>query len=259
MAKISVILAARNAEKTLDCCLISVRNLHPEIIFVDDHSTDRTAEIARKYGVKFFQQKLESFGAQKQFALDQASGEWVFLIDSDECAGPDLVKEILETVSHGGTFSAYQVARRNFYFGQWLRFGGKYPDHQVRLFKKGKVRFSGDIVHERLIVDGQIGTLKGWIEHDSYPDLGTWFRKLEMFSDFRAKELSQKGVAPSPWNAFRFCFFRPGWRFIRKYFLKFGFLDGVPGLLACIHDALTEILTYFHLVQNQNFDDHPPL
>lgn len=247
--KISLIVITKNSEKTLEFCLNSVGELFPEVILVDDCSTDKTIEIAQKYQAKIFQKELKSFGVQKQFALDQATGQWIFLIDSDEVATAELVQEIEHVIAQSVSLNAYKIMRRNFYFGKWLRFGGKHPDWQVRLFKRGTVQFSENIVHEKVIVNGRVGHLENQINHFSYPDLNTWLQKLKMFSEFRAEELYRKGKRPSPFNFFQFCVLRPVWRFDKRFFLKLGFLDGLPGLLAAIHDVLTEILTYLLLSQ----------
>ncbi|MBI3012111.1 MAG: glycosyltransferase family 2 protein [Elusimicrobia bacterium] len=247
--KISVLLLTHNSSKTLGPCLESVRNLASEIILVDDRSTDPTLEIARKQGAKIFQRPLESFGAQKQFALEQASHDWVFLIDSDEQASAELCDEIRRTLSLPHPQNAYRLPRKNFYFGRWLKRGGKYPDFQTRLFRREACRFSSDIVHERVEGAGTVGTLSHPILHDSYPDMETWQKKLDLFSRFRAEQLLQKGVKNSTLNAFWFCGFRPWGRFLRKYVFKLGFLDGMEGLIACLHDLLTEILGYFLFIQ----------
>lgn len=252
MEQISLILIAKNAERTLDACLNSVKELASEIVLVDDGSTDSTVRIAREYKAKIFNKKFEGFGSQKQFALEQASHPWVFLIDSDERAVPDLIAEIRETVKNNPSASAFKVARKNFYFGKWLKYGGKYPDFQIRLLQKAKCRFSKDLVHEKVVVEGETGVLKNALEHDSYPDIATWFEKLALFAEVRAEALYQKGERTGAFQFLRYCIWRPVIRFDRRYFLQLGFLDGLPGLLACIHDALTEILTYFVLVQKCN-------
>jgi glycosyltransferase involved in cell wall biosynthesis len=253
MTHLSLAIAAKNAEDTLEACLLSVKGLVSEIVLVDDRSSDRTCEIARRHGAKVFEKELTSFGEQKQFAIEKTSGDWILLMDSDETVSPEMAESVRSAVSaRVPGADAYRVRRKNIYFGRWLRYGGKYPDYQIRLFKKGAVRYSDDLVHEKPVGAGTVGTLDGWINHFSYPDVKTWVAKLEFFARFRAEALFQKGVQPSVKQFFTYCVFRPVWRFDRKYFLKLGFLDGLPGLLACLHDALTEILTYTVLCQKCN-------
>ena len=246
---VSIILLTKNSSQTVHSCLDSIKEIATEIIVVDDGSTDQTLSIAKGFQAKIFTKKLESFGEQKQFALDQTSSEWVFLIDSDEQAPLELSREIKDILTENPSFSAYRIPRKNYYFGQWLRFGGKYPDYQVRLFKKKCCSFSKELVHEKINCNGKIGALKSAILHDSYPDMETWFNKLKLFVKFKSELLLKDGVKPSIFNLIRFSILRPLTRFLRRYIFKLGFLDGLPGLLACIHDALTEILSYFILHQ----------
>ncbi len=256
---ISVVLITYNAQETLELCLESVKDIASEIILVDDYSTDKTLEIAARYSVKSFTRKLESFGIQKQFAINHAANDWIFLIDSDETATTELLKLVRDIVGKNGPETAWRLPRKNLYFGRWLRHGGKYPDYQVRLFRKSACRFSDDIVHERVIVSGETGTIPSPLIHYSYPSIDTWHRKLQMFSECRAEDLVKQGLVPGFYQALRFCVLRPKWRFLRRYMLKLGFMDGFPGFLACLHDALTEILGYFMFTQKFRSRQKPPL
>ncbi len=251
MNPVSLAVITHNSAVTLTPVLESVQGLVSEIVLVDDHSSDGTIAIAKKFNSVVFTRKLESCAAQKQFALDQTSNEWVFLLDSDEDCSDELKKEILQIVGDPDSLSAYRVPRRNYYFGRWLAHGGKYPDNQVRLFRKSQVRYSDHFSHEKVIVQGRTGTLKGWINHQAYPDLETWWLKLKRTAEFDALEWARRGIRPSNINFLRLCILRPNWRFLNKYILKGGFWDGVPGLLAVLHDVLTQILTYHLLSQKK--------
>ena len=243
---ISVVVLTHNSEKLLDEVLRSVESFAAEIILVDDDSTDQTLLIAARYHAKIFSRSMNGFGAQKQFAIDQAANDWIFLIDSDEVAPIELAREIAESVKNSA-HAAYRLPRRNYYFGRWLKYGGKYPDFQTRLFKKSVCRFSSDIVHEKVMVSGSTGELRSFLNHFSYPDIETWTHKLNTFAEHRGQELFNKGLRPGAKEALRYCFWRPLSRFIRRYIFKLGFCDGAAGFLACAHDALTEILGYVHL------------
>lgn len=246
MKKLSVAIITRNEAEHLEECLKSV-SWAEEIIIVDDYSTDATLEIAKKYTDKIYQRRLDGFGKQRQFALENSTGDWVLSLDADEKVSEPLGKEILEiTDKEKDDFQGYFLPRRNYYFGRWLKWGGKYPDWQLHFFKRDKAKFSG-LIHEKLEINGKTGKLKGWVEHYTYSDINELLRKLGFFTDFRALVLLEKGINPSIFNSWRYLFWRPGTRFFRRYFLKLGFLDGYPGLLACIHDIFTEIFTYFKL------------
>jgi len=258
VAEITLAVITRNSESTLDACLASAGGLAGDIVVVDDHSTDRTIEIARGHGARVLTRSLETCGKQKDFAIRQARSVWVLLLDSDECCTPELDREIRETLAGTPAHPAYRVPRKNLYFGKWLRFGGKYPDYQTRLYRRDRVRYSDHFSHEKVIVDGSTGTLAGSILHHAYPDLDTWSMKLKRTAEFDALEWARNGVRPSALNFLRFCLFRPLWRFDRKYFLRGGFLDGREGLLACLHDVLTQILAY-HLLCRNHDEKGPPL
>lgn len=253
MPKVSLAVITHNSESTLAAALKSARGWVSDIALVDDHSTDGTLEIARAHGANIFTQKLVSCAAQKQYALDHAENDWVFLLDSDESCSETLKNEILKVVAEPepGEFSAYRAPRRNLYFGRWLAHGGKYPDYQVRLFRKSKVKYSDHLSHEKVIVQGKTGALKGWIDHQAYPDLDTWWLKARRTAEFDALEWRRNGISPSVSGFVRLCLVRPAWRFLSKYIVKLGFLDGVPGLLAALHDVLTQVLTY-HILSGKS-------
>lgn len=254
MFPLTLTVITHNSEKTLEDCLKSARGFASEIIVVDDHSTDGTVEIARKYDARVITRKLESCARQKQFAIEQAANDWVLLLDSDEACPPGLKEEIDSFLSNGIPYSAFRVPRKNFYFGKWLRHGGKYPDYQVRLFKKDLVHYSDHFSHEKVIVEGRTGTMRNPIDHNAYPDIETWLFKLKRTAEFDALEWKRNGIRPSPLNYVRLCILRPLWRFERKFILRGGFLDGLAGLLACLHDVLTQILTYHILSQSSKND-----
>lgn len=247
----SLVVLTKDSSLTLFACLKSGLDIATEIILVDHFSKDSTLEIAKKFQAKIFQRDLDGFGAQKQFAIDCAKNDWIFLLDSDEEISPPLLEQIKTILENPNTNSAYKIPRKNFYLGSFLRFGGKYPDYQTRLFKKSLCHFSKDIVHEKVMTHSSVEKLTQPILHYSYPDIETWVRKLELFARKNAEKWSQEGVHPSFSNFFYICLLNPSSRFVRRYFLKGGFLDGLPGLLACLHDILTEILSYSILYQNK--------
>ena len=257
MDNLSLVVITNNSEKTLEACLKSAGGLVSEIILVDDYSSDGTVEIANRYQARVITRKLESCARQKQFGLEQASKEWVFLLDSDEACSEELAGEIGGILAKDSALPAYKLPRRNIYFGRWLKHGGKYPDYQVRLFKKNQVRYSDHFSHEKVIVDGKTGKLKKWILHYAYPDVETWLMKLSRTAEFDAMEMERKGVKPSFLNYIRLCIFRPFWRFTRRFIFMGAFLDGLPGLLACLHDVLTQNLAYFYLSQKTQAPDAP--
>lgn len=219
-----------------------------EVIYVDCSSSDDSLDIARDMGCKtFVRPNLSNLNVNKAFAIEQATADWIFYLDPDERIPEPLQQEILETIAAPGDFVAFRVNRRNFYFGRWLRHGSQYPDTQLRLFKRGKARFPQRHVHEKLAVDGPIGKLKQDMHHYPYLTVEQYLQKFNFYTTFEARYMWENGMRPSLWNGWRFLFWKPLSRFFRRYFLKRGFLDGLPGLFAAQFDALNFVVRYMKL------------
>jgi len=245
---LSAVLITRNAERTIGKCLAGLE-FADEIVVLDTNSTDLTVAIARERGARVFRSPLKGFGPTKNAAVGKARGKWILSIDADEFVPPGLKKEIKRVIDSPNPLDAYEIPRRNFYFGKWLRFGGKYPDLQCRLFRKGRAGFTPKHLHEGVRARGRTGRLWHHLDHDAYPTLDEYVRKLKFYSSYEALHLLSSGARPSWPLALSLCFARPLSRFVRRYFLKAGFLDGLPGFLACVHDAMTHILTYAYLAE----------
>ena len=231
MPKISVSIIARNEAKHLKACLDSVAWAY-EVVVVDCESGDATGEIARAAGARVFVRRNEpNLNINKQFAVQQCSGDWVLYLDPDERCVPAFAKAVMKAAERG-EFAAYTAPRRNFYFGRWLARGGKYPDTQLRFFKRGHASFACRDVHERLQVDGRIGALGEAFEHYPYDDASDMVRKMDFYSTIKAKSPVEMRFSRGPR------------RFLVNYFLRGGFLDGWQGFAAAVMDLFGEILTY---------------
>jgi glycosyltransferase involved in cell wall biosynthesis len=239
-------MIAANAVDTIGASLKSA-SFADDIVVVVPNLKDSTASAARRLGARVFAHPLKGFGPTKNFAIGKSRGEWLLSLDADEVVTPALRRQIEAVVRADGPHSLYGVPRRNFYFGRWLRHGGKYPDRQYRLFRRGSARFLPKHLHEGMVTAGSRGNLSAPLDHYPYRSLEEFFRKLVFYAAYDAEHLHAKGISAGFSTAFRYCAWRPTTRFIRRYFLKLGFLDGVPGLLACLHDSLTNILTYSFL------------
>lgn len=252
MTDLAVSIIAHNEADDLESCLGSVKGLAAEVVVVDCASSDSTAKVARRAGARLFRRpNLMNLNVNKAFGVSRVRAPWVLYIDPDERVPPALRREILGVIASPGAAEAYEMPRRNFYFGRWLRHGGKYPDWQRRLFRRGMARFPARHVHEKLAVRGRIARLASPLDHHPYPDLEAYFRKLVFYARFQARYLSRRGGKAGVSTAVKYLWWLPASRFLRRYFLRGGFLDGVPGLLACVHDALTHMLTYVHLRERQ--------
>jgi glycosyltransferase involved in cell wall biosynthesis len=226
---LSVTVITRDEEANLDACLASVA-WADEIVVVDAQSTDRTAEIAGKYATRVFVRPWPGFAAQKNFALDQATGAWVLSLDADEQVLPELRDEIRRVLDADGPLDGYHVPRRNLFLGRVIRHGGWYPDHQLRLFRRGAGRFRDVQVHEAVEVTGKVGHLQGALLHSSYRSIADFVERADRYSTLAAQDMVARGTRVS-WLDF---LTRPAARFCSMYLLRGGFLDGPHGLLLAL-------------------------
>lgn len=241
MEKLSVSVIGHNEERSLPRCLESVK-WADELVFVDCASTDGTAAAARRFTDKVFARDNDrNLNVNKQFGIDKCSAEWVLYLDPDEAVTDALKKEIRSAIDAPGGFSAFLLPRRNNYFGRWLKHGGKYPDEQLRLFKKSAASFPCKDVHERLSVQGEIGRLGAPLEHQPYTDAADMVRKADFYSTLKAEKVLRDGK-PFP-------LFKGARRFLTNYFLKAGFLDGWQGFAAAVTDLFGETLAFIKYLE----------
>jgi glycosyltransferase involved in cell wall biosynthesis len=224
MPRVSAILISRNEEENIDPCLESLGDLCDEIIVVDDHSTDATAERARARAARVFTRALDGFGPQKQFALDHAAGEWVLSIDADERLTPALREEIRRELA-APRADGYEVRREVYYLGRRLRFGGMERDRVLRLFRRERGRFSRDVVHERVELQGTLARLRAPLEHHTHQTVRRHLEKIRLYSPLAAEKAYAAGRHLRPWTELR-----PLWEFFSRYLLRLGLLDGSAGL-----------------------------
>jgi glycosyltransferase involved in cell wall biosynthesis len=198
-----------------------------EIIVVDAESRDKTVQIAREFTDRVISRPWPGFAAQKNFALDQSTAEWLLSLDADEAVSPELREEIATTIAEAGACDGYAVRRRNMFLGQWIRHGGLYPDWQLRVFRRGRGRFVDRAVHESVRVEGRVGRLRGHLVHRSYEDVGDFFERAHRYSSLAAEEWIGQGRSVRT----RELVLRPLARFLSMYLVRRGFLDGRRGLL----------------------------
>jgi len=161
-ARLSVVLVTRNEEERLRACLESVA-WADEIVVVDAESEDKTATIAREFTDRVLVRPWPGYAIQKNDAIDLATGDWALSLDADEVVSAELATEIGHVLAADGPADGYAVPRRNIFWGRWVRHGGLYPDHQVRLFRRTRGRFNALAVHESQFAqatrDGVVGHL----------------------------------------------------------------------------------------------------
>jgi glycosyltransferase involved in cell wall biosynthesis len=240
--KLSVYMITFNNERTVEKALKSV-TWADEIVVVDSFSHDKTMEICRKFTDKVFQRKWPGHRAQYQYAAELTTHEWVMFVDADEEVSSELAKEIREILDRGAEgvdgFFAY---RRTHYLGRWIRYGGWYPDGEIRLYRREKGKWEGGL-HAKIEVKGKVKFLKNQYLHYTYRNISDQIQTIDRYSKIAAEDLSQKGERFSLFKLF----FHPPFRFIKEYFLKSGFRDGLPGLVIAISTMYYVFIKYAKL------------
>jgi glycosyltransferase involved in cell wall biosynthesis len=227
--RLSVTVIAWNEEERLRACLDSVA-WADEIVVVDAESTDKTAALAREFTDRVWVRPWPGFAAQKNFALDQVTGDWVLSLDADERVTPELADRIRHILRRGGAADGYSIPRRNIFWGAWVRHGGLYPDYQLRLFRRGTGRFVEDAVHESVRVDGRVEALAEALLHESYRDLEDFVRRSNRYSSLAAQDWLRRGRRVGVAGLVM----KPLGRFLSMYIVRRGFLDGWRGLVLAI-------------------------
>lgn len=245
--RLSAILITRNEERDLPGCLESLRGLADEIVVVDSGSTDRTREIARRHTGKVFEHEFSGYGPQKQFALEQAAGDWVLNVDADERVSPELAAEIRRTLAAPeGLLNGFWIPFRLHFLGRPLRFGGCGGERHVRLFRREKARYGGKSVHEGIEVEPPLGSLKGLVHHVSYKDFAEYLEKCNRYTGLIAEEKRRRGRRFHAWHHLRL-----PWEFAARYIFKLGFLDGNAGLVYAALSAYYAWLKHARLLETE--------
>jgi glycosyltransferase involved in cell wall biosynthesis len=210
-----------------------------EIVVVDSGSTDGTRELAESLGARVITEAWRGFGPQKQFAIDQAENDWVLCVDSDEIVS-DALRENIRTVLTAPTYKAYEFPRCNRFLGRYLRHGEGYPDLSLRLFNRKHARWSDDVVHEKVITLDVVGQLKGDLLHHSEESIESYLAKQNRYTTLAADAMLAEGAEVS----FTKLFLSPGFRFIKFYLLRGGWMDGLPGLIHILIGCFNSFAKY---------------
>ena len=240
---IASITITKNEEANIRACLESLKWVD-ELIVVDAESSDRTVELAKRYTSRVFVRPWPGYGPQKNFAMAQATADWILIVDADERVSDELREEIQALFQKPGSAVAYRISRRNFYYGTWIRGAGQYPDPQLRLVRRGYGRYNDLPVHEHLEVNGPIGDLHGHLDHHTHPTVASHEMKIERYSSLAAEERIRNGKPEVLWYHL---LFNPVWTFVKFYLLRGGFRDGLPGFVMCCFSAAHVLLKYAKL------------
>ena len=223
---LSVYMITLNNGPTIERALQSVAEWADEVIVVDSHSTDGAIEIIEKYADTLFQYDTSDMREKYQYAQDTCKNRWVLFIDADEWLTKEFKEEVEGVVSSGNASDGYIAHRRNIYLGREIKYGGWYPDRELRLYRKDKGNWQGGI-HAKVHVDGKIATLKNYYMHTPYTDTAHQIRTIDRYATAFAEDLLQSHRRFHLFNML----IRPPYRFFRDYIFKKGFLDGIPGLI----------------------------
>jgi glycosyltransferase involved in cell wall biosynthesis len=233
MQDLSLVIVAKDEERTIRQVLESAQGLCRELIVVDSGSSDRTVEIAREMGAQCHHQEWLGYAAQKNYALSLAKCTWVLSLDADEILTPELCAEISQTLARHDldSFEGFSIPRILFIGEHALTHGGFYPDSQLRLFRRGKGTFNDRIVHEAVKLTGKVGSLKNPMLHRAYSDFSAYSEAMNKYALLSAEEFSARGY--SGWKTSRLNeWLHPYWTFAYRFIGRGGFLDGKIGLQA---------------------------
>lgn len=242
---LSVVLITLDCADTLAHCLDSVAWVD-EIVIADSGSVDGTVELARARGARVVHQAWLGFGKQKQFAVEQATHDWVLCLDTDERVTPAL-RAAIEAALRDPSQHAYEFPRCNRFLGRYLRHGEGYPDLSLRLFHKSHARWSEDVVHEKVITLGTVGRLDGDLLHESAETLDSYLAKQNRYTTLAAEELVGQGGGVSRLQML----LSPLFRFVKFYFFRLGFLDGLPGLVHIAIGCFNSFCKYAKMIEIQ--------
>lgn len=272
--KLSVAIATFNEESNIGDCLKSVKDIADEIVIVDGTSSDKTVEVAKSFGAKVVVTENQPiFHINKQKSFDLSSGDWILYLDADERVTKKLAEEIKKIInmsdaeideyeinlkkrdlflrhqkiveerdgvvgSKYGPYTAFFVARLNYFLGKYLKYGGVYPDGVIRLFRKGKAYLPGKSVHEQMVVDGRVGWLDNDLLHVDSPTFKRYLERNSRYIDLIVGELKRDKVAKNLNGILNYMIIKPINWFLITLIRHKGILDGYRGIIFSFFSAL---------------------
>lgn len=237
--RITATIITLNEERNIARAIESLRCCD-EIVVVDSGSTDRTVELAEKLGARVLEEGWRGYAGQKNRAAEASSNDWILSIDADEALSEALEAEIWQVKKHGPKYDAYTMPRLAQYLGKWILHSGWYPDRKVRLFDRRKAKWSGDFVHESVVVEGAVGHLEENLLHFTCDSLSEHLRTLDRYTTLAAEEIVESGKNISLVKLLA----DPPWTFLRSYVVQRGFLDGFEGLVIAYMASVYTFLKY---------------
>lgn len=244
MEKLTVIVPVGNEAHNMHEVLQSV-SFADEIMVVDSYSTDETIAIAKEYTDFIIQREYKYSASQKNWAIPQATHDWILLIDADERVTPELQEEIQAILKNNTNpdIVAYWIYRKNHFMGKHIKYSGWRNDKVIRFFRKDQCRYEDKMVHAEIETEGKVGFLKHKFYHNTYTTLDNHIKKLNRYAAWQARDYDKKTNRLTPFHFI----IKPAWGFFKHYFLQMGFMDGIPGVLISYLHAYAIILRYSKL------------
>ncbi|MBU0634892.1 MAG: glycosyltransferase family 2 protein [Candidatus Omnitrophica bacterium] len=247
---LSIVIITKNVIANIADCLESVK-WADEIVIVDNHSTDKTLEIAKKYTDTIYEDTWDTEGAIRNRSYQKAKHDWVLTLDPDERVSIELRDQIAQFLTNGTEYDAYSVAMKSIFArNYWMRYGGWYPASRVKIFKKDKFRYEEAEIHPRAFLDGKEGRLTGEIIHYCYDDFSQLVSKMNIQSTLEAKKWLRDGRTMN----FGIALQRMFSRFLKMYIQKRGYKDGIVGFMMAWQWAAYQILSYAKYWQMKKTD-----
>jgi glycosyltransferase involved in cell wall biosynthesis len=242
MAEVSAVIITKNEEANIGRCLDSVA-WADEIVVVDSGSTDDTCQLATEKGALVYKIDWRGYGPAKAFSVEKASKEWVLSIDADEEVSNELRDEIKAVLSDSPAHAGYDMPRLTRFLDRWIRHCGWYPDRVLRLFHKDHGNFNDAAVHEKVVLNGSLGHLRGHLLHWCYPTLDHYLTKSNRYTTLGAEQAFETGKRAGWFDIT----LRPAASFVSHYVIRQGFRDGLEGFLVSSLSAMAVLSKYAKL------------
>lgn len=245
--KLSVAIIAKNEEANIKLNLESIKDIADEIVLIDSGSTDKTLEIAQSYSCKIYHEDWKGFVEQRNIAIQKCNGEWILILDADESLSKEMADNIKQELLNP-KYDAYSISRRVDYLGKILKYSWQ-PDSIVRLLsRKSNPHYTGTLIHETLEYNGSTGKISGWAIHRTYRNLFHHYDKMVSYAKLQAESYYKRGRKFKLLNLL----INPITGFIKMYFIRLGFLDGIRGFSAAFGVLFYTLLKYLYLWELEN-------
>ena len=242
MSQLSVTIITLNEAAHIEACVASV-SWADEVLVVDSGSTDGTPDLARGRGARVIERGWPGYAEQKNFAAGEAAHDWILSVDADERVTPALRSDVQAAIARDAREAGFRIPRVTWHLGRWIRTTDWYPDYQLRLYHRRRATWALRPVHESVTASGEVGQLRGELEHFAYRDLSHHYATMDRYTTLAAEDLRARGrragvldLTIHPWAAF-----------VRNYILRRGFLDGRAGFIISVMNAYYVFLKFAKL------------